>query len=86
MTTPRPELTHIFTPMQIESGIDCFFCPETYGGWTIHVNLPSRKTNFFVHVSCFEQLGWSMARYVVDNSEKFGAGGTWNSTSSGGTS
>lgn len=76
MTTPRPAPAHIFTPLEV-NGLDCGFCPETIDGWAINLNFPSGKLSFFAHVSCYEQLSWSMSRFVMDNSSKFGTGGIW---------
>ena len=59
----------IFTPVSVIYKSDCFFCtvpitPET-DDWTVHIGLPG-KPIIITHPACFEQLAWSMTKFVMD--------------------
>lgn len=63
----------LFSPVIVTMEIECFFCPKPItpekNDWLIQITIPG-KNIASVHDTCFEQMAWSMTKFVMDTNGK----------------
>ena len=69
MTTPRNDPLLLFIIVKTTKNLDCFFCSsgiKTQTDVEYYVGMfPGTKTLMEIHPACFEQLAWSMWKFLA---------------------
>jgi hypothetical protein len=73
MTAPNYPIDFLFEAYLVFEEVECFFCTEiitSSDDVVLHITIPGKNDVAKVHAPCFEQLAWSMIKYVMDNNGK----------------